>query len=141
MSKFFTIDLYIAQTNAAPAPAARGCRPTAIGTPLSDSDIFLRMNYGDLLARLNDVPFRPFRMKLTNNTTYDVLDPIVLAYVEDDRTASEIVDMGFDEAVVRRVCRLVDLNEYKRRQCPPGVRVTPKAFGKDRRLPITNGYR
>ena len=48
---------------------------------------------------------------------------------------------GFDEAIVRRIARLVDLAEYKRRQSPPGVRVTPKAFGKDRRLPITNGYR
>ena len=61
-------------------------------------------------------------------------------YVEDDRTASEIVAAGFDEAVVRRIARLVDVNEYKRRQCPPGVRVRVKAFGKDRRLPITNGY-
>ena len=62
-------------------------------------------------------------------------------YVEDDRTAGEIVELGHDEAVVRRVTRLVDIAEYKRRQCPPGVRVTTKAFGRDRRLPITNGYR
>jgi NAD+ synthase (glutamine-hydrolysing) len=72
---------------------------------------------------------------------YDVLDPILEAYVEDDRTAGEIVEMGHDEAVVRRVTRLVDIAEYKRRQCPPGVRVTTKAFGRDRRMPITNGYR
>ncbi len=72
---------------------------------------------------------------------YEVLDPILRLYVEDDRTAAEIIALGHDEAVVRRVTRLVDLNEYKRRQCPPGVRVSPKAFGKDRRLPITNGYR
>jgi len=72
---------------------------------------------------------------------YEVLDPILRLYVEDDRTAGEIIALGHDEAVVRRVTRLVDLNEYKRRQCPPGVRVSPKAFGKDRRLPITNGYR
>jgi NAD+ synthase (glutamine-hydrolysing) len=71
---------------------------------------------------------------------YDVLDAILERYVEDDRTASEIIESGFDEAVVRRVARLVDINEYKRRQCPPGVRVSAKAFGKDRRLPITNGY-
>jgi NAD+ synthase (glutamine-hydrolysing) len=72
---------------------------------------------------------------------YEVLDPILEAYVEGDGTASELVAAGFDEAVVRRITRLVDLAEYKRRQSPPGVRVTPKAFGKDRRLPITNGYR
>jgi NAD+ synthase (glutamine-hydrolysing) len=72
---------------------------------------------------------------------YEVLDPILELYVEEDRTASEIIELGHDEALVRRITRLVDLNEYKRRQTPPGVRVSLKAFGKDRRLPITNGYR
>ena len=72
---------------------------------------------------------------------YEVLDPILSLYVEDDRTAAEIVELGHDEAMVRRVTRLVDIAEYKRRQSPPGVRVSRKAFGKDRRLPITNGYR
>ncbi|MCU1395796.1 MAG: nadE [Ilumatobacteraceae bacterium] len=71
---------------------------------------------------------------------YEVLDPILSMYVEDDRTATEIVAAGYDEALVRRIARLVDINEYKRRQCPPGVRVSVKAFGKDRRLPITSGY-
>jgi NAD+ synthase (glutamine-hydrolysing) len=72
---------------------------------------------------------------------YEVLDPILQLYVEDDRTAGEIVELGHDEAMVRRITRLVDIAEYKRRQSPPGVRVSRKAFGKDRRLPITNGYR
>ena len=72
---------------------------------------------------------------------YEVLDPILQLYVEEDRTASEIIELGHDEALVRRITRLVDAMEYKRRQCPPGVRVSVKAFGKDRRLPITNGYR
>ena len=72
---------------------------------------------------------------------YDVLDPILEAYVEGDRTRGELVDAGFDPDVVARVTRLVDVAEYKRRQTPPGVRVTPKAFGKDRRLPITSAYR
>jgi NAD+ synthase (glutamine-hydrolysing) len=72
---------------------------------------------------------------------YEVLDPILALYVEEDRTAPEIVDAGFDPDVVDRVVRLVDLAEYKRRQTAPGPRVTVKAFGKDRRLPITNGYR
>jgi NAD+ synthase (glutamine-hydrolysing) len=72
---------------------------------------------------------------------YEVLDPILQLYVEDDRTAAEILELGHDEAAVRRVTRLVDIAEYKRRQTPPGVRVTRKAFGKDRRMPITSGYR
>ena len=72
---------------------------------------------------------------------YEVLDPILELYVEQDRTAAEIIALGFNEALVRRISRLVDMNEYKRRQGPPGVRVSIKAFGKDRRLPITNAYR
>lgn len=72
---------------------------------------------------------------------YEVLDPILELYVEHDRTAGEIIELGHDEALVRTVTRLVDIAEYKRRQCPPGVRVSRKAFGRDRRLPITNGYR
>lgn len=72
---------------------------------------------------------------------YDVLDPILEGYIEHDRTVGELVAHGHDEAIVRRVARLVDGAEYKRRQSPIGVKVTAKAFGKDRRLPITNGYR
>jgi len=72
---------------------------------------------------------------------YEVLDPILELYVEQDRTAAEIIELGHDEELVRRVTRLVDIAEYKRYQCPPGVRVTIKAFGRDRRLPITNAYR
>jgi NAD+ synthase (glutamine-hydrolysing) len=71
---------------------------------------------------------------------YSELDPILEAYVEGDATAGDLVAAGFDRDVVRRVVTLVDRAEYKRRQAPPGVRVTPKAFGKDRRLPITNRY-
>ena len=72
---------------------------------------------------------------------YEVLDPILELYVEHDRTAAEIIELGHDAELVRRVTRLVDIAEYKRYQCPPGVRVTIKAFGRDRRLPITNAYR
>ncbi|TML37706.1 MAG: NAD+ synthase [Actinobacteria bacterium] len=71
---------------------------------------------------------------------YELLDPILEAYVVGDLTAAEIIEAGFDADLVRRVVRLVDRAEYKRRQNPPGVRVTPKAFGKDRRLPITSRY-
>ena len=72
---------------------------------------------------------------------YDTLDAILEAYVEDDRTRSEIEALGFDGALVRRVAAMVDRAEYKRRQAPPGVRISTRAFGKDRRLPITNQYR
>jgi NAD+ synthase (glutamine-hydrolysing) len=72
---------------------------------------------------------------------YHVLDPILHAYVEEDRGLEEIAELGFDEGIVSEVLRMVDRAEYKRRQAPPGVRITPRAFGKDRRLPITNRYR
>ncbi|MHB8467608.1 MAG: NAD+ synthase [Acidimicrobiales bacterium] len=72
---------------------------------------------------------------------YDVLDDILERYVERDLTLEELLAAGMDRATVERVVRLVDTAEWKRRQSPPGVRVTPKAFGKDRRLPITNHYR
>ena len=68
---------------------------------------------------------------------YEVLDAILLRYVEEDWGTDEIVAAGFDEMTVRRVVAMVDQNEYKRRQAPPGVKITGRAFGKDRRLPIT----
>jgi len=71
---------------------------------------------------------------------YEALDPILRMYVEEDRSVREIVEMGFDEPMVRQVIRMVDRAEYKRRQSPPGVKITPRAFGKDRRLPITNRW-
>ncbi|MDH5741635.1 MAG: NAD+ synthase [Nitrospira sp.] len=72
---------------------------------------------------------------------YRVLDPILQAYVEDDHSLNEIVSAGFDRATVARVVQMVDNSEFKRRQAPIGVKITPRAFGKDRRMPITNGYR
>ena len=72
---------------------------------------------------------------------YEELDPVLQGYVERDRTAPDLVAEGFDPLVVDQVVRLVDGAEYKRRQMPPGVRITSKAFGKDRRMPITNHYR
>jgi NAD+ synthase (glutamine-hydrolysing) len=71
---------------------------------------------------------------------YRDLDTILHAYVEEDASLKEIVGLGFSEEVVRRVIRMVDSNEYKRRQAPPGVKITPKAFGKDRRMPITQRF-
>ncbi|MCI0776703.1 MAG: NAD+ synthase [Chloroflexi bacterium] len=72
---------------------------------------------------------------------YEELDPILAAYVEEELSLEEIVSQGHDEALVRRVAQLVDRSEYKRRQSPPGVKITPLAFGRDRRLPIANRYR
>ena len=72
---------------------------------------------------------------------YDVLDPILEAFIEDDRSVDEIVDMGFERATVTRVLELVKRSEYKRRQAPPGVRISGRAFGRDWRYPITSGYR
>ncbi|MFH1856455.1 MAG: NAD+ synthase [Candidatus Omnitrophota bacterium] len=71
---------------------------------------------------------------------YDILDKILKLYVEQDKSLQEIIDKGFDGKVVKKVITLVDRNEYKRRQAPPGVRITPKAFGRDRRMPISNQY-
>jgi NAD+ synthase (glutamine-hydrolysing) len=72
---------------------------------------------------------------------YDVLDPILELYVEQDKSPEEIVAAGYDPGLVQKVVALVNRNEYKRRQAPPGVRVTRRAFGRDRRYPITSGYR
>jgi NAD+ synthase (glutamine-hydrolysing) len=94
-----------------------------------------------VLTKPPSAELRPDQRDDQSLPPYEVLDPILRLYVEDDRTAGEIVELGHDEAIVRRITRLVDINEYKRRQCPPGVKVSVKAFGKDRRLPITNGYR
>jgi NAD+ synthase (glutamine-hydrolysing) len=94
-----------------------------------------------VLTKPPSAELRPDQRDDQSLPPYDVLDPVLLAYVEKDLTASELVEAGFDEELVRQVVRLVDLAEYKRRQTPPGVRVTPKAFGRDRRMPITNRYR
>ena len=72
---------------------------------------------------------------------YEVLDPILQAYVEEDRSLEEIVVAGYDRATVARVMAMVDGSEYKRRQAPIGIKITHRALGKDRRMPITNGYR
>ena len=72
---------------------------------------------------------------------YDELDPILHAYVEEERSIREMIALGYDENTVRKVVEMVDRSEYKRRQAPPGVKITARAFGKDRRLPITNRFR
>jgi NAD+ synthase (glutamine-hydrolysing) len=83
---------------------------------------------------------RPDQRDSDSLPPYDQLDPIVEGYVEEDKSVAELEAEGHDGDTVRRIARLIDRNEYKRRQAPPGVRVSPKAFGKDRRLPITNRW-
>ena len=72
---------------------------------------------------------------------YDILDAILKYYVEEDRSFQEIVDLGYDEAVVKRTTLLLDRSEYKRKQSPPGVKITPRNFGRDRRIPLINKYK
>lgn len=95
----------------------------------------------EIIDKPPSAELRPDQRDDQSLPAYEILDPILEMYVEDDMTATDIIALGHDEALVRRIARLVDLNEYKRRQCPPGVRISTKAFGKDRRLPITNAYR
>ena len=73
--------------------------------------------------------------------SYDVLDPILERYIERDQSPQQIIQEGFNEKDVYRVIRMVDLNEYKRRQAAPGVKISKRAFGRERRYPITSGYR
>ena len=93
------------------------------------------------IERPPSAELRPDQKDTDSLPPYDVLDPIIERYVERDQGLAELVAAGFDAALVQRVLRLIDLNEYKRRQGAPGVKITPKAFGRDRRLPITNHYR
>lgn len=94
-----------------------------------------------VLEKPPSAELRPGQKDTDTLPPYEVLDPILKAYVEEDLSIEEIAALGFDEGLVRRVVRMVDLNEYKRRQAPPGIKITPRAFGKDRRFPITNLYR
>ncbi|MEX2659552.1 MAG: NAD+ synthase [Acidimicrobiales bacterium] len=93
-----------------------------------------------VLSKPPSAELRPDQRDDESLPPYEVLDPILEGYVEQDRTRAEL-EREFDPELVQRIVHLVDVAEYKRRQSPPGVRVTPKAFGKDRRVPITNHYR
>src|SRR5262249_37798737 len=84
---------------------------------------------------------RPGQKDTDSLPPYDELDPILEGYIEEDLAPEDLIAQGMDREVVERVVRMIDAAEYKRRQAPPGVKITPKAFGRDRRLPITNQYR
>jgi NAD+ synthase (glutamine-hydrolysing) len=93
------------------------------------------------IERPPSAELRPDQQDTDSLPEYDVLDPILKAYVEKDMGIDAMLAEGFDEEAVRQAVRLTDLSEYKRRQGPPGIKITPKAFGRDRRMPITNRYR
>jgi len=94
-----------------------------------------------VLERAPTAELRPDQKDEDSLPPYAILDPILKAYVEEDRALEDIVAMGFERDTVARVIALVDRSEYKRRQAPLGIKITHRAFGKDRRMPITNGYR
>ena len=94
-----------------------------------------------ILDKAPSAELREDQLDVDSLPPYEVLDPVIKAYVEDDCSYQDMVAQGFDAQVVRQVISAVDRNEYKRRQAPPGVKITPRAFGKDRRLPIVNRYR
>ncbi|UCE98438.1 MAG: NAD+ synthase [Dehalococcoidia bacterium] len=94
-----------------------------------------------VIKRAPSAELRPEQQDINSLPAYDLLDPILTAYVEEDRSLEQIIASGIDEDVARQVIRLVDASEYKRRQSPPGLKITPKAFGRDRRMPITNRFK
>lgn len=93
------------------------------------------------LVKPPSAELRPDQKDEDSLPPYKILDPILAEYIEKDASLEQIVELGFDEQTVRKVIRLVDQSEYKRRQGPPGIKITPRAFGRDRRMPITNRYR
>jgi NAD+ synthase (glutamine-hydrolysing) len=94
-----------------------------------------------VINRIPSAELRPGQKDSDTLPEYELLDPILLAYVEEDKGIDQIEAQGYEAAVVKRVAKLVDSSEYKRRQAPPGIKITPKAFGRDRRLPITSKFR
>jgi NAD+ synthase (glutamine-hydrolysing) len=107
------------------AASARGERP-----PIPES----------IIEKPPSAELRPDQKDTDSLPPYEQLDPIIHAYVEEDRSPDDLVEDGFDPDIVCRVAAMIDRAEYKRRQAPPGVKITPKAFGRDRRIPITNAY-
>ncbi len=94
-----------------------------------------------VLTKAPTAELKPDQKDTDTLPPYETLDPILKAYVEEDEDPAKIIRAGYDPETVNRVIKMVDMSEYKRRQSPPGIRITPKAFGKDRRVPITNKYK
>jgi NAD+ synthase (glutamine-hydrolysing) len=94
-----------------------------------------------IISKAPSAELRPEQKDTDSLPPYELLDPVLTAYVEEDKSVEQIIGSGFEESVVKRAARLVDTSEYKRRQAPPGIKITPRAFGRDRRLPITNRFK
>jgi NAD+ synthase (glutamine-hydrolysing) len=94
----------------------------------------------NVLTKAPSAELRPNQKDTDSLPPYELLDPILRAYVEEDKSIEQLINAGMDESAVKRAARLVDTSEYKRRQAPPGIKITPRAFGRDRRLPITNRF-
>jgi len=114
--------------------------------------VYMLTRYRNRIARRDVIPrsiirrkpsaeLRPGQCDQDTLPPYSILDRIIELYVENDLSFDEIVALKIDRETARRTIRMIDSNEYKRRQGPPGIKITPKAFGRDRRLPITNRYR
>ena len=94
-----------------------------------------------IIDRPPSAELRPDQKDEDSLPPYDILDPILELYIELDQNPDEIVAAGFRRDTVHEIIKMVDRNEYKRRQAPPGVKITKRAFGRDRRYPITSGYK
>lgn len=94
-----------------------------------------------VLLKEPSAELRPEQKDIDDLPPYEVLDTVLKAYVEEDKSLEEIITLGCEEECVKKVVRMIDASEYKRRQSPPGIKITPRAFGRDRRFPITNSYR
>lgn len=110
------------------------------------SDYVNKLHGNDVIPQsvIKRIPTAELRLNQKDSDSlpeYDILDGILKAYIEEEKSLPEIIKLGFDAPTVLKVICLVDRNEYKRRQSPPGIKITPRAFGRDRRMPITNLYR
>jgi NAD+ synthase (glutamine-hydrolysing) len=124
----------------------------AVIKDVSKTMVYELARYRNALASSELIPFtvidKPPSAELKPNQKdtdtlppYELLDPVLTAYAEEDKSVEQIIAMGIDTEVVKRAARLVDTSEYKRRQAPPGIKITHRAFGRDRRLPITNRFK
>jgi NAD+ synthase (glutamine-hydrolysing) len=93
-----------------------------------------------MIERPPSAELRPNQQDQDSLPPYRILDPLLQAYVEEDQSFEEMVGLGFSASTVKKVMQLVDRSEYKRRQAPIGIKITQRALGKDRRMPITNRY-
>jgi len=94
-----------------------------------------------VLTKAPTAELRPNQKDTDSLPPYDILDPILRAYIEDERNFDEILNLGCNTEDTKKIIKMIDNSEYKRRQSPPGIKITPRAFGRDRRFPLTNKYK